>query len=194
MEFNYQKYWERTYASGGNSGPGSSGAVCEFKAAFMNRVIARYVPNEVIDFGCGDGNQLVAINYPRYLGLDVAPSAIRRCAERFREDCTKSFMLYLPRHFINKDYLQADLVVCLDVLYHVIDDGDFEKTLEDINSCARKAVILFTTIGEEPAASPSVRHRSMEAPLQHHLARFQRVDCGQATVVGSSAEFIVLER
>ena len=139
--FDYKKYWDQHYLKGGNSGSGSMGVLAEFKAEVINNFIEEHDINSVIEFGCGDGNQLKYINYKKYLGFDVAKAAIDRCCLIFKDNKTKSFMMYDPQYFINNDFIKADLVVCLDVLYHVIPEEEFTKTLQDIFSCSSKYVI-----------------------------------------------------
>jgi hypothetical protein len=53
-----QSYWEDRYVSGGTSGPGSYDAQAEYKADFLNRFVRENAIGSVIEFGCGDGNQL----------------------------------------------------------------------------------------------------------------------------------------
>lgn len=87
-------YWERRYVTGGTSGAGSYGAMADVKAAFLNRFVAEHKVQSVIEFGCGDGNQLALANYPSYIGLDVSRTALDRCLTRFAADPTKSFAWY----------------------------------------------------------------------------------------------------
>ena len=72
------KYWEDRYARGGTSGAGSYGRAAEWKAQIVNAWVRELGITSVIDWGCGDGNQLSLADYPRYLGLDRSPSAVRR--------------------------------------------------------------------------------------------------------------------
>src|ERR1700757_3968895 len=88
------QYWERNYARGGTSGPGSYGALAEGKAAFLNAFVHERAVGSVIEFGCGDGHQVSLAHYPRYVGLDVSRSAIALCKRRFADDRAKSFFLY----------------------------------------------------------------------------------------------------
>ena len=71
------RYWERNYAEGGTSGAGSYDALALGKAAFLNEFVRIHEIGSVIDFGCGDGNQLSLADYPAYIGLDVSRTAIR---------------------------------------------------------------------------------------------------------------------
>jgi hypothetical protein len=57
-------YWERRYAEGGDSGHGSYGRFAEFKAEVLNRFVAEQRIESIVEFGCGDGNQLTLASYP----------------------------------------------------------------------------------------------------------------------------------
>ncbi len=78
----------------------------------MNSFVIEHDICSVIEFGCGDGNQLSLANYHAYIGLDVSKAAIKLCKERFQHDETKSFNLYDPQYFVDK-YLvfRADLAL-----------------------------------------------------------------------------------
>src|SRR6266571_3595448 len=105
-------YWERRYAGGGTSGLGSYGELAQFKANVLNKFVSEHSVQSVIEFGCGDGNQLALCRYPRYIGLDVSRSAIMRCLERFRDDPSKSFFWYDPDCFVDRARtFHADLVL-----------------------------------------------------------------------------------
>lgn len=97
-------YWEQRYSSGGRSGAGSYGSLAQFKAEFLNNFIMKKNINTVVEFGCGDGNQLSLINCGRYLGLDVSKTAILKCRDIFRYDKNKDFVLYDPFLFSNTYY------------------------------------------------------------------------------------------
>lgn len=51
-------YWERRYQSGKNSGAGSYSKLADFKANIINSFVLEHNITHVIEFGCGDGNQL----------------------------------------------------------------------------------------------------------------------------------------
>ena len=162
-KFDYKSYWERRYQSGGDSGAGSFSELANFKARIINEFVAKHDVRRVIEFGCGDGNQLNLYQIDDYLGLDVSSRAIEICAERYAHDHAKSFLLYDPSHFVNSGFLVADLVICIDVLYHIIDETDFLKTLHDIFSCSSKSVILYTSTDawKTEHTGNHVRHRDI---------------------------------
>ncbi len=91
-----REYWESRYAGGGTSGAGSYGKLAEFKAQVLNSFVKDNGVSSVVEFGCGDGNQIALADYPAYIGLDVSKTAIEMCKERFGDDKTKSFFLYDP--------------------------------------------------------------------------------------------------
>src|SRR5205085_12336730 len=88
-----KNYWEGRYSAGGNSGVGSYGKFAEFKAAVINQFVAQHALRSVIEFGCGDGNQLMLARYPTYLGFDVSETAVATCRKLFAGDANKQFCL-----------------------------------------------------------------------------------------------------
>jgi hypothetical protein len=70
------RYWERNYARGGTSGEGSYGALGQAKAEFLNGFVRDQGVRSVVEFGCGDGNQLSLASYARYVCLDVSRTAL----------------------------------------------------------------------------------------------------------------------
>lgn len=192
--FNYRSYWESHYASGGTSGAGSYGLPAEFKASTINAFLAERGVETVIEFGCGDGNQLGYMNYKRYLGFDISEEALRRCRERFGGDPSKTFHSYDPRTFVNGGAYKADLVVCLDVLYHITDEDDFRKTLDDVFGCAEKYVILYTTWKKAPSNNVTIIHRDLLDYLRAYpdfvLERIVPQPHGHLSV----ADFLILAR
>jgi SAM-dependent methyltransferase len=78
-----KKYWDNRYCQGGHSGAGSYGQLAEFKADVLNKFVLENDIQSVIEFGCGDGNQLSLAKYPHYIGIDVSPKAIEICRKLF---------------------------------------------------------------------------------------------------------------
>src|SRR5260370_40522100 len=120
-------YWERRYTHGGTSGVGSYGDLAKSKATFLNDFVRGHGIKSVVEFGCGDGNQLSLADYPSYVGLDVSRAAIGLCRQRFATDPSKSFFLYDGTCFADRGgVFAADLAISLDVIYHLIEDQVFE--------------------------------------------------------------------
>jgi SAM-dependent methyltransferase len=146
-------YWEARYRSGGTSGAGSAGRLARFKADTINRFIALNEVRSVIDLGCGDAAQLALLELPAdYVGVDVSPAALARCAARF------------PDHrFISPGSLAAlppaELTLSLDVLYHLVEDSVFASTMRTLFDRATRFVIIYASNVDAAWPSPHVRHR-----------------------------------
>jgi tetratricopeptide (TPR) repeat protein len=138
-------YWENRYKKGGNSGAGSLGNLAKFKAQVLNDLVIQENIKSIIDFGCGDGNQLQLAKYPMYIGLDVSKTAIVKCEKLFQGDLTKSFFLYDPLAFFNKNkFFKADLTTSIDVLFHLIEDEIYFKYLDDLFGSAQRIVAIYS--------------------------------------------------
>jgi 2-polyprenyl-3-methyl-5-hydroxy-6-metoxy-1,4-benzoquinol methylase len=160
--FNYKDWWETWYRQGGTSGSGSRGVLAQFKADVINDFIREKKIKSAIEFGCGDGYNLGKINYETYVGLDVSLKAIELCKNMFKGDGKKNFFFYEPHSFSRNAYGNFDVVVCLDVLYHVISEKEFQKTLDAIFSFSSPYVIIYTTLYNEHNSpdSPEILHRA----------------------------------
>ena len=139
-------YWEQRYQGQGNSGSGSYSHLAEFKADTLNKFVISNNIKKVIEFGCGDGNQLLYTNYPEYIGLDVAPTAIKLCLELFKNDSTKSFYLYESLAFRdNAGLFRGDLVISLDVLFHLVEQTIFESYISHLFNSSTRFVIIYAS-------------------------------------------------
>jgi hypothetical protein len=149
-------YWDRRYRIGSDSGAGSYGRTAVRKAAFVNSFIAKHGIRSVIEFGCGDGNQLSLARYPRYLGLDVSQEAVRTCQRRFDGDPTKAF-----KPVGEYDGERAELALSLDVIFHLVEDAVFDDYMRLAFDAAERYVIVFSsnTNRRTPVDRPHVRHR-----------------------------------
>lgn len=153
-------YWEQRYARGGTSGAGSYLVPAEVKAAFLNDFVREHGVGSVIEFGCGDGNQLSLADYPAFVGLDVSRSAIELCQHRFAGDPAKSFFLYDGGCFTDRAGLfAADLALSLDVIYHLTEDAVFEAHMTHLFGAGTRFVIIYATNSERRGTAPHVRRR-----------------------------------
>jgi SAM-dependent methyltransferase len=168
------RYWESRYVSGGTSGAGSYGAQAEHKASFLNSFVRDNDVRSVVEFGCGDGNQLRLAAYPSYLGLDVSRTAVRLCIEAFRGDQSKSFLYYEPSAFSdNARFVHGDLALSLDVIYHLVEDEVFETYMRSLFAASDRFVIVYATDADRRVAAPHVRHRAFTAWLATHAAQWR---------------------
>ena len=193
--FDSSTYWEGRYAAGGDSGIGSSGEYAAYKADVLNEFVRDHDIESVIEFGCGDGDQIALAEYPEYVGLDVSASAIASCIERFADDPTKSFFPYDPLRFHNNGALEADLVLSLEVLFHVVDRAEFEKALDDIFEASRKYVIVFSSNRDDPEPDTvHVRHRRFTDYVAEQFPEFERIDTIENEYDARVSDFYIYEK
>jgi cyclopropane fatty-acyl-phospholipid synthase-like methyltransferase len=154
------RFWEANYAQGRTSGNGSYGPLAEGKSRFLNNLVREREISTVIEFGCGDGNQLSMAEYQSYIGLDVSRTAIGLCQRRFTADPTKSFFLYDRTCFTDRGGIfTADLALSLDVIYHLTEDEVFETYLRHLFAAGQRLVVIYSTNAEIRGTAPHVRHR-----------------------------------
>lgn len=92
----------------------------------------------LIEFGCGDGNQLKISAYRNYIGVDVSRTAVEVFRKLFDKDCSKRFMT-------TKDYSgeQADLALSLEVIYHLVEQQVYGKYMRDLFAAGRRFVVIY---------------------------------------------------
>jgi SAM-dependent methyltransferase len=162
-----EEYWQKRYAAGGDSGLGSYGRFSEFKAEVVNAFVAEQAIASVIEFGCGDGNQLSLARYRSYLGLDVSAAAVATCRRRFASDPGKTFRIM--REYEGE---RADLALSLDVIFHLVEDQVFESHMRMLFDAADRYVIIYSSDSDDNRASEygHVRHRRFTEWLRANVA------------------------
>jgi SAM-dependent methyltransferase len=173
-EFRSAEYWEDRYKTGGNSGVGSYGKLAAFKAQFINNFIREHQIQRLLDFGCGDGNQAGFIEVESYLGLDVSPSAVRRCRDRFKGDPRRRFLLYEQASFATEvAAFQADLAISMDVVFHLVENEVFVKYMEELFSAAARHVIIYATNFDRIDPSPHQVDRQFTVYLEREMPAWE---------------------
>jgi len=165
------EYWEERYQSGGTSGAGSYGRLALFKAEFINRFVEAEAVDSVIEFGCGDGNQLALANYPRYIGVDVSHTIIDHANKKFESFPNISF---IHTSLISSD-LKSSLCLSLDVVYHLVENEAFETYMNSLFDASLKHVIIYSSNKEEYSPAPHVRHRRFTEWVEENRKDFKLV-------------------
>jgi hypothetical protein len=197
-------YWESRYAAGDTSGRGSYSKLADFKAELLNSFVRTNHVSSVIEFGCGDGNQLSLAVYPSYIGVDVSKTAIKICGKRFSGDPSKSFYFYDPECFFdNAGLFHADLALSLDVIYHLVEDDVFARYLKDLFKSAERFVIIYASNTNEnsPDQPPHVRHRAFTDWIEVNIKGWglkekieNKYPFQGSDVTGSFSDFYVYEK
>jgi len=85
-----RKIWEDRYLSGGNSGAGSYGELCDYKAKFINAFVNEKNIKSIIEFGSGDGNQMEHFKIENYIGVDISEYIINICQQKYKDIANKN--------------------------------------------------------------------------------------------------------
>lgn len=193
-----KSYWESRYSAGGNSGCDSYGDLAKFKANFLNNFVSEHKIESVVEFGCGDGNQLTLAHYPKYLGLDVAKSAIDRCKNLFPNDPSKIFM-EVTEGEKNEDQLKSDLAMSLDVIYHLVEDSVYEEYMRRLFAAGSRYVIIYSSNFDEPQTF-HVKHRKFSDWVEQNCTNFKLIQVEKnkypyegVNETGSLADFYVYQ-
>lgn len=171
-------FWENRYASGGNSGKGSYGRLALYKANIINSLISEFNINSIIELGCGDGNQTSLLEHDvDYLGLDISPTVIEQNLKTFFLDQKKDFLLFDSNRIKNIGvFLNADMAISLDVLYHLVELNTFESYLSTLFAVAKQYVVIYASDDEGiKVNSPHIFIRAFTPYITEHFKDFQLV-------------------
>lgn len=157
-EYRERDYWTQRYAKGGHSGAGSRGLEFLWKVKTIRSLIQQFAVRSILDIGCGDGVVAApAVTFgsrflAEYMGVDLArhpqfPRLPFRQADAVEDE--------LP---------QADLVLCLDVLFHIESDERHDRLVERICGLARRVVFVTTMNEAADTHAPHVFYRPVTWP------------------------------
>lgn len=125
-------YWEGRYRAGHNSGYGSYGEQLKKKLDWI-------VPldfNSISEYGCGDfnfGRSIIERHPANYTGMDISEHILATNRMRYPRFSFLSLDKELPK---------ADLVMCVDVLFHVLEDEEVEKILERLEKAWTRYLVI----------------------------------------------------
>lgn len=160
MKYSYEtEYWEGRYKKGLSSGNGSCVASVKKKVellAGLDKI------DSIVEIGAGDfnfGRHLMdRFNTARYFGYDISETIVKRNNHLYglsRVQFFKSTAPYFP---------MADLLLCVDVLFHIIDDDDYVEMLQILKD-ADCRFMAVTAYEYDAPSSEHVRIRKFD-PLQ----------------------------
>jgi len=128
-----KEYWNNRYQIG-NSGYGSYGEQLKKKLDW----ICPLDFNTVTEVGCGDfnfGKNILERHPSNYVGYDISNVVVDR-----------NQLLYPRYRFItineNTPFEKSDLLLCVDVLFHVFEEEDVEKLLSKLESAWTKYLVV----------------------------------------------------
>lgn len=172
-DFNSGEFWEQVYINGGNSGSGSYNKLAEFKAEIVNFILDKHSINNVIEIGCGDGNQLSLINYQNYTGVDVSKTIIKKNKLRYKDKTNIRFFNTNEREkFINNSY---DMSISMDVIFHLLEQDIFENYMKDLFALSKAYVVIYSSNHEEYTKYPEYRHRNFTKFVADNFSNWELI-------------------
>ena len=165
---NSQEYWEERYYYGGNSGRGSYGEEAKIKSDFLNDTVLNYNIENIVDIGCGDGNNLTYFNAINYYGIDLSKTIIKKNKIKFIDDKSKKFYFFENnQEDILKDINQGinkvnTIILSFDVIFHLVEDETYNDHLNLINAIDASYCLVASSDMNISYNSqvPHVRHRN----------------------------------
>lgn len=130
-------FWNRRYLEGGTSGPGSVGILREWKW----KTIGKYASaiDDVVDVGCGDRRFWEGRSCARYTGLDLSAVLI----QGLRQENPELRLICSPAESFQTG-VAGRVVICLDVLFHVLDDDAFQDILVNLTKYSSEWIFVYT--------------------------------------------------
>jgi hypothetical protein len=195
IRFSSDKYWEIRYKNGGNSGSGSYDKKAEYKAKILNLIIDKYSIVNLIEFGCGDGNNLGYYDIDLYTGLDVSQAAIKLCINKYKDDKKKSFLYYDPKLF-KSGGLKAELTISFEVIFHLIENSVYEKYMFDLFNTSSRYVLIFSSDSDNiKDEAIHVKHRKFTKDIPGSFKLIEKIQTPQDGYLnGFFSNFYLFER
>lgn len=142
-----QEYWDKRYREGGTSGYGSYGEQLKSKLKWLSGLDI----NSIVEVGCGDfnfGSNLLKL-YPKasYFGYDISQEIVDKNREKYpgiQFQSSQEMMLS------SNSFPQGDLLMCVDVMFHILDDKEAEDMLNFLEKSWTKYLVITAYERDEP--------------------------------------------
>ena len=202
MEFNNsQDYWNKRYSAGGNSGEGSYGDLAKYKSDYINNLCSEENILNVIEFGCGDGNQTSLFNMMNYTGVDIVQECVDNCRRKLSP---RGYTFLTSEEYDNNNSKENyDLSISLDVIYHLVEDHVYQKYISDLLNASSKYCLIYSSNFESYDLTVAhVKHRKfvndiLDSMVGWKLIRNDQNPFGKihdSKKYGSFASFFLFEK
>lgn len=150
-KFNAKDYWENRYQTNRTSGDGSYGEQLNKKLEWLKELDIQ----SIYELGCGDFNfgwRLLQF-YPKvtYTGVDISETII----EKNKKISNHTFK-------VGSEVEPADLILCVDVLLHILDDKELEETLQNLEKNWTKYLAITAYERDQDGTSGHVKIRNFD--------------------------------
>lgn len=145
-------YWNERYSAGGNSGYGSYGAALTRKIGWLKGLDIKTIS----EIGCGDLNLASNLlkEYPNalYNGHDISEMVVIKDREKYPLANITTELDLIPG---------ADLVLCIDVILHILEDSEVEPLLQELDKRWTK-YLAITAYERDETLDSHVRIRKFD--------------------------------
>jgi SAM-dependent methyltransferase len=142
-----KEFWDQKYSTNTASCKGSVGKYRSWKWS----IIENYIDSkdmQVLDVGCGDIRFLKGKEFKEYIGVDISPTAIRD--NRKKRGNLRFWCLDVTKQEINPLFTMmiadTNMILCMDVLFHIVDEIDFRQLLTNLNKWANDWLFINTWV------------------------------------------------
>ena len=139
--YNEKTYWEGRYFNSFHSGEGSRGIELEQKLEFIRKYLTP--KSHVLDLGHGDGELgfRLSTSLCRYSGFDISQTAVDLCRVRASAENLTHYTFECS-DILDVKYQTADVVLCIDVLFHMSSGDKFESAIKHICSMISDCALI----------------------------------------------------
>lgn len=186
-------FWNSLYSRGLGSGLGSEGVLKDFKINFLNDFIKANNISQVLDFGYGDSVIASQLELKEYVGIDISEK-LKINKNKF---LAKKVKLITCPFDIFKSKKQFELVNCIDVLYHILENEQtyLFTTLDKIFDYAEKFVIIYAQDSfESKLESSKTEYNSPWRQYVKNKTNFEQIFEQKEYMEGSGAKFYIFKR
>lgn len=137
--FDNKEFWNNRYETDPalGSGIGSRNENKEYKARIIKSLIDEFQSNSVLDVGCGDLEIVKNLPFKEYTGIDISETIIEKNKK------IKPVWSFLCGNFLDlKQNLEADMVLCFDVLIHQHNYPDYVEFVKSLVNATKNIGIV----------------------------------------------------
>ena len=153
---NEKEFWNNKYRKGGISGKGSIGQYRNWKWTVIKDTIGKIEDKSFVDVGCGDMSfwTLPLFNKLRkckdYFGIDISEEIINTNIIDYPD---RNYLCCNAKDFV---LIKGDIVLAMDLLFHIMENEDFETILLRLCEYSEDWIIIYNWINNPFAEDKKV--------------------------------------
>lgn len=160
-------YWIERYNRGGSSGAASYGRSAVARGQYISTLIRGYQCTHVIDFGCGDVDQVQQIKVPFYMGVDASSFIIRKCIQHTH----RCFRIATT---VPSD--RTDAILLLDMIKCLTDDFSYHEVLRTTFLHPTATIVIIAAKDHNLWESSHIRHRGFSLHIAETYTDWTRIE------------------